>query len=257
MTPSRPRERGTVLVGVMVFMTLLMIFGGVFVQHVQTGEADEVERLLAETRAYWAMMGHLNYALSRAAAGGLCAASGKEATLADNAETSCTGDGGGFTGYPSYIGRGRDSRIGSIQDYLDGTGEIQNGTVETPGDLAWYYPENAITNGVITGSNPANTANPNTVSIRAVVSERLPLDENDGEVRIDLEVVATGAVGALRDLPDRIGRLTVGLCVVDTYDASGLNGYAPTAGTNFCQPASTAEGTARIQFLQRNFAAPL
>lgn len=241
--PMRDRQRGSVLVPVMVFMALLMLFGGTLVNHVLTAEAVEVEALLAETRAYWAMNGHLNYMLSRAAGQGLCAGT-KLTTQAANAALGCAGgDSDGTTG----------SRAGSLQDYLDA--EIQ--TAGSPAGLSWYYPQNATAAGAaITAANALNDANPYRFAVRGAVSKWIKPDGTTaagGQLRLDLDVVSVGTVSALRTLADRVGRLTVGFCVAD-MQSDGGTGYAPVSPTGSCftGAAITDEGRSRVQFVQRN-----
>ncbi|HRJ60204.1 MAG TPA: hypothetical protein PKZ99_03395, partial [Azospirillaceae bacterium] len=195
----RDGQRGAVLITVMVFMAFMMLFGAGFINHVLTSESDEVERLLADTRAYWAMNGHLNYMLSRAAFQGLCAAGLKGADQTTNAAAACTTentDDGATTGtYPSnYPSRTANTRVGSLQDYLDGTNEIQvNGSINAPGRLYWYYPQNATNTGEQfspTSPKAANAAKPYQFAVRAVVDERrnsAGLKPFDGQIRVDFE----------------------------------------------------------------------
>lgn len=273
MNPGRrDRQRGAVLITVMVLMAFMMLFGATFINHVLTSESDEVERLLADTRAYWAMNGHLNYMLSRAAYQGLCAGALKQTTQALNAASACdtvASDDGATTGtYPStYPARTANTRVGALQDYLDGTNEIQvGGSINTPGRLYWYYPQNATDVGEqFSPASPkaANAAKPYQFAVRAVVDERLnSLDAAafDGQIRVDFEVLsaadgaAVGSAPAVRDLGHRVGRLTVGLCVVDMEDNAGT---ATRAGvTTNCPSSLIVDGAAVIQFIQRNYPLP-
>lgn len=267
---ARERQQGSVLVAVMVFMALLMLFATTLINHLLVSEAEEVESLLAETRVYWAMNGHLNYMLSRAAAQGLCADETKNSELANNRVVACTNT---DTGSPSdvdhnsFTNRTRDSLVGSLQDYLDGTGELQqNGSIDTPGELIWYFPQNAnATNDGVTAlnaTNVANSANQYHFSIRGVVDKRNSSSivvPPDGQMRIDLKVVNSATIPAndsapvLRNIEDRVGRLTVGFCIIDEANQNGSP--APTTATSTCfsGPPTPTEGTSRIQFIQRNF----
>lgn len=267
----RQRQRGAVLITVMVLMAFMMLFGATFINHVLTSESDEVERLLADTRAYWAMNGQLNYMLSRAAHQGLCAGALKETTQALNAFAACAAvasDDGATTGtYPStYPDRTRNTRVGALQDYLDGTNEIQvGGSINTPGRLYWYYPQNATDVGEQfspAAPKAANAAKPYQFAVRAVVDERrnnANATPFDGQIRVDFEVLSAadgapvGSAPAVRDLGHRVGRLTVGLCVVDGENTGAV---VPTADTANCQAGAAVEGTARIQFIQRNYPLP-
>lgn len=270
-TKRRDRQRGAVLITVMVFMAFIMLFGSVFINHVLTGENDEVERLLADTRAYWAMNGHLNYMLSRAAYQGLCADALKQTTQALNAASPCTAaasDDGATPGvYPTnYPARTSNTRVGALQDYLDGTNEIQvNGSINAPGRMYWYYPQNATDAGEQfspTSPKAANAAKPYQFAVRAVVDERrnsAGATPFDGQIRVDFEVLsaadgaAVGSAPAVRDLGHRVGRLTVGLCVVD---AENTGTVVRTADTANCPSSLVVDGAAVIQFIQRNYPLP-
>lgn len=63
---SRFRQRGMVLVTVMMVMMASMLLGSALINHFAVQEAQAIEQNLAHVRATWAMMGHVNYALSRA-----------------------------------------------------------------------------------------------------------------------------------------------------------------------------------------------
>ncbi|WP_434620431.1 hypothetical protein [Azospirillum sp. B2RO_4] len=243
-------------------MALLMLFATTLINHLLVSEAEEVESMLAETRVYWAMNGHLNYMLSRAAAQGLCANGAKAGTLALNQAAECksnpTTDTDGTGSHPSFSSRSTGSIVGALQDYLDGADELrQSGTIDNPGSLTWYFPQNAnATNDgttALNGNNLTNTANQYQFSIRGVVDERM-LSTNvaaaDGQVRLDLDITEVGNVPVLRNIADRVGRLTVGFCVVDQYDDGGTLKASPSTAN--CATGQ-AEGTSRIQFIQRNF----
>ena len=65
-------QRGNILVPVMlVGLTCTLLMSALINRSVYLEQAA-VENRLAETRAYWATMGHLRYALSRALHAGLC-----------------------------------------------------------------------------------------------------------------------------------------------------------------------------------------
>lgn len=253
---ARERQQGSVIIAVMVFMALLMLFATTLINHLLVSEADDVESLLAETRVYWAMNGHLNYMLSRAAAQGLCAGGVKKDPPGDNTTAPCGIENSGSGSYESgFSERNRDNRIGSLQDYLDGANEIQSGgSLNDPGFLTWYYPQNHNT-GAIDAANPLNDANPYWFKIRGVVSKRVYADnssENDGQVRLDLEATGSPNIPVLRHIGSRFGRLTFGFCVVDgsTSSSSTPPNQVTSPFTN-CQ-TGVPQGTSRIQFIQRN-----
>ncbi|KAA0571166.1 hypothetical protein [Azospirillum sp. Sh1] len=238
-------------------MALLMLFATTLINHLLVSEAEEVESLLAETRVYWAMNGHLNYMLSRASAQGLCANGEKKSTLALNQADACTAENDGTGSYPSYSGRNKYSRVGSLQDYLDGSGELQqSGTIDNPGSLVWYYPQNANATNIgttaLNDTNVTNDANKYHFSIRGVVSDlEIPngSNTNDGQLRVDFEVTDvtdSTTLPVLRNIADRVGRLTVGFCVLDQ-----TGGSPPPAATSCA--TTKDEGSSLIQFIQRNF----
>ncbi|MBP2295470.1 hypothetical protein [Azospirillum rugosum] len=288
MTPqpaSVRNQRGSVLVTVMVFMTLLLLFAGTFVRHVLVSEEEEVDRLLADTRVYWAMMGHMNYMLSRAGFNGVCGGGAKsraETSSNTNHSSPCGAapDYGDNPPTPDPVTLVATSRsvgtiIGSLQDYLDSQdgahAEIQtNGSLADPGFLRWYYPQNLTTSSQSLMAVNANTDARYWFDVRAVVSDRprpggATASEPDGQIRLDMEVGKlnttghVGGAGALRDLRDRIGRLTIGLCVVDSYQSGTDSSNKPvlfaTTGTSSCIRGVTTvtDGAAAIQFIQRNF----
>jgi len=72
MKRSLQSERGNILVPVMlVGLTCTLLMSALINRSVYLEQAA-VENRLAETRAYWATMGHFRYALSRARHAGLC-----------------------------------------------------------------------------------------------------------------------------------------------------------------------------------------
>ncbi|MBF0180576.1 MAG: hypothetical protein HQM03_11190 [Magnetococcales bacterium] len=62
----RLNEKGNALFVVMLVMALTMLLAASIVNHFSVTEAHDVEESLAKTRAYWAMSGMVDYALSRA-----------------------------------------------------------------------------------------------------------------------------------------------------------------------------------------------
>lgn len=241
-------QGGFTLVTVMVFMALLMLFGGTFVNHVMTAEESEVEGLLAESRAYWAMIGHYNYMASRAAQLGLCAGGTKEVSRALNQDALCTAE--------ALSGSGNGTIIGSLRDDLDHADEIQDGSIDNPGELIWVYPQNPVANGRIR-ANP--TTEPYRFGIRATVSDRptTAVTINDGQLRLDLVVSSVGTAPVVANLGDRVQRLTIGFCVVDLLtDTGSLLQSGNNAAS--CPSAYTppVEGESHIQFIVRNHPLP-
>ncbi len=72
MRNARSRQTGNLLVPVMLIgLTATLLMGTLINQSVFIEQAA-VENQLAETRAYWAMMGHFRYAISRQRHSALC-----------------------------------------------------------------------------------------------------------------------------------------------------------------------------------------
>jgi len=59
-------QRGAILITIMVVMMVTMLMASTLINHFAVQEAGAIEQQLADIRANWAMMGHVNYALSRA-----------------------------------------------------------------------------------------------------------------------------------------------------------------------------------------------
>lgn len=66
-------QRGSILVPVMLVGLICTLMMSALINRSVYLEQAAVENRLAETRAYWAAMGHFRYALSRARHAGLCA----------------------------------------------------------------------------------------------------------------------------------------------------------------------------------------
>jgi hypothetical protein len=64
-TKTRSSEDGNVIIIVMITMLLTMLMVSSVVNHFSVSEAREIENGLAKVRAYWAMSGVADYALSR------------------------------------------------------------------------------------------------------------------------------------------------------------------------------------------------
>ena len=71
---TRNRERGAVLIFVMVITAVISLIGSAMVGFFSSTEARSVEDTLMESRVKWAMLGHATYVLARSRAQGLCAA---------------------------------------------------------------------------------------------------------------------------------------------------------------------------------------
>src|SRR5438128_2242470 len=76
MTTRRSRQRGNVLVPIMLMGFTSALLMGAVINYSVFIEQAAIENQLAETRAYWAIMGHFRYALSRQRYAALCPNSG-------------------------------------------------------------------------------------------------------------------------------------------------------------------------------------
>ncbi len=61
----RRRQRGTILIAVSFVGMFAMLLSGGLISHFAVSEARAVANSLAKVRVYWAMVGHMDYALSR------------------------------------------------------------------------------------------------------------------------------------------------------------------------------------------------
>lgn len=263
MTGTRyQRQRGSAMIAVMVAMMLLMLLGSTLVNHFAVVEAQAVEENLAEVRSYWAMMGHMNYMLSRARSQGLCNNTGYQATLTANDDDYCTGGdfsvSSGETTDLSRPGLSTNySRVGALQRYLVGTDELQSESAEdlTNSFMRWRYP---------TGTDPrlaTSSSDSNYIDIRGFVRPRASdnlkpttaqnsLNNADLLMSIELEVVKTDTnIPPLIDLGERVRRLTIGFCTTDAGpdggDADVIADILPGCGN------ATTEGESRIGFVRR------
>ena len=245
------RQRGAVLIVVMVVMVMIGLIATTLIENFTTTEAREVEASLMESRVKWAMFGHLNYALARARTQGLCAAT-KSTTLAGNVLNYCTGgdfDSAATAPATTRVGLTTTSMVGAMQDYLDNADELQSGSIVTPGTMRWRYP---------TGTDPRAAiaaGDRNYVDIRGLIR---PRDNdalnanivNDGLMTIEIEVISSDPqTPVFQGLRDRFQRLSIGFCVVD-QQTSVTAGILPTTG------CGSAEGSSRIQFLRRDALLP-
>jgi hypothetical protein len=72
MNSRRSRQTGNLLVPVMLIGLIGALLMGAFINYSVFIEQAAVENQLAETRAYWAILGHFRYAISRQRHSGLC-----------------------------------------------------------------------------------------------------------------------------------------------------------------------------------------
>jgi hypothetical protein len=249
---GKHRQRGAVLIVVMVVMVMIGLIATTLIENFTTTEAREVEASLMESRVKWAMFGHLNHALARARAQGLCANLLKSATLAGNQLNFCASndfDSAAAALATTRPGLSTTSMVGAMQDYLDNADELQNGTIVTPGILRWRYPTGTDPRVAVAGTDR------NYVDIRGLIRPRDndALDDhivNDGLMTIELEVVASDPqTPVFQGLRDRFQRLSVGFCVVD-QQTSVPAGVLPATG------CGSTEGSSRIQYLRRDALLP-
>jgi len=72
MSSRRSRQTGNVLVPIMLIGLISTLMMGALINYSVFIEQAAVENQLAETRAYWAIMGHFRYAISRQRHAGFC-----------------------------------------------------------------------------------------------------------------------------------------------------------------------------------------
>lgn len=249
----KENQSGAVLVVVMVVTVIVMLVASTVVNHYYTNEALEVEQSLADVRVYWASMGHLNYALSRAATDGLCGATSKSSGMLTNQGAYCDEVVGTYpdgrddefaatstSPGPPFTHRTEHSRAGSIQDYLDGGDELHSGgTIENPGSYEWIFPTRT--------SVDSNYR----MNITGLVRDRDNSTE-DGGLRIDFKVdVGEAPVPALASFLEQHEGVTIAFCVEDQKDV-GTASVPSYTSLGKCGTA-TAEGESRIQFIRRQY----
>lgn len=228
---EQAKECGAVLITVMVVMAMVLLFGTSIANHLLTTEADAVEEELVKARVYWAMMGHLNYMLSRARGEGLCGSD-----LSDALTTECSADDGDEAT--------ANSRIQVLASYEN---EINDATQTY---RTWTFDTQYF------------------FRISGTVQNRLA--PNDGLMFINLAISAgpPNIAPAVAGLDNRHPDLRVGLCVVDQGPGGIGDGYddddgdpGPTDGdsaavnsTTSCDPnvdrPDIAEGRSRFQFVR-------
>lgn len=250
--PGFQRQRGAVLIVVMVVMVMIGLIATTLIENFTTAEARDVEASLMESRVKWAMLGHLHYALARVRTQGLCANLAKSTTLSGNQLNFCAGtdfDSAAAAQATTRAGLRTTSMVGAMQDYLDNTDELQNGTIVTPGTLRWRYPTGTDPRVAVAGTDR------NYLDIRGLIR---PRDNdsltthivNDGLMTIELEVIASDPLTPVfQGLRDRFQRLSIGFCVVD-QQTSVPAGILPATG------CGSTEGSSRIQFLRRDALLP-
>jgi len=260
------RQRGNVLLSVMIISAVLMSIGATIYNHYIVSEAESVDKSLVDIRAYWAMMGGVHFALGRAAGAGLCDPS---QTLAYNAAHACaSNDNGAASSDVPPFSRDEFSRAGSLQYFLDvdagrfddaNDPDLSARDVNNPGLKIWRYPVDNF-------DGDMNV--PYSIGIRTSVNDLKDSGGSptptDGRLRIDLRVRRVGSAPVLSDLVDRTGTLTVGICVFDQNNYIDPTvtppGVVPTnaASVSCASPqisttlGSIADGRSAIQFIQWN-----
>lgn len=225
MITERSRQDGNVLIAVMVAMVVLMTMGAGMVNYFVYSEADAVERTLAEYRAYWAMMGTVNYMLSRAEGQGVCGTGGKD-----------TGD----------VDSGNSNRDDPCADESARIDSLTKNITDTPAlSSTWTFPLN---NSV--GSNYKFDID------HAITTRSSEASYQDGQLKIDLTVENLGNASVLNHLTDRSQGVRVGFCITDHgWDAitpKADNTATPDCGVPPVIVNNTVyEGRSKIQFIRR------
>ncbi len=260
---AKVKQRGAVLLTVMVIMAIIMLMAGTLTNYFLTSEENEVEASLVDVRTYWAMMGHVNYMFSRVGGQGLCGdtdntnsshsntdyfcgmSTGTAASWAskcdqNNTPIACFDDAAVNTSlpftatnnaFPAVSPTGYPAR--SLQSYLDGDATLTPKRVEIQLDSQGNAPTFASPGfrrwvyPQQTNVSATDTANPYFITIQALVRDHgiLALPNNDRDLRVDISVTDSGTIPVLSDLKDRADRLTVGFCVDDSVLDTGTSKY--------------------------------
>lgn len=125
MSTRQNRQRGNVLIAVAVIGLAATLSFAALMNHSIVLESRAVEAQLAEIRAYWAIQGHFNYALSRVAKDGLCANSSQCFPIVNVTDTE---------------------KAATLQLYLDEIANLRHFTY--PEESANYYLDIAVTGAV-------------------------------------------------------------------------------------------------------------
>jgi hypothetical protein len=263
-------QRGNIMLAVMVVSAILMAIGATLYNSYIVSESEAVEKSLADIRAYWAMVGTVNYTLGRVGGQGLPCSS--IANLSGNGLTFCLQDAStAEPTNPPFIGRAMTDRVGAIQYYLDGNGSQDQFNddddptgnqrdISNPGIKMWRYP--------VDNFDGVNV--PYQIGVQTIIRDLFPSLNSeypyDGRIRIDLSLVdistkTTILAPDIKNMPTSFPRMTVGACVVDQsttstppntltppYNSSGNPSYSLSTS---CGSGAT-EGSNKIMFIRWN-----
>lgn len=263
---SVKNQRGNIMLSVMVVSAIIMAIGATLYNSYIVSESEDVEKSLADVRAYWAMIGTVKFALGRVGGQGLpCSSIGD---LSGNSSTFCTRDASAAeNANPPFTGRAMTDRVGAIQYYLDGNGfqdqfnDASDTTsaqrdISNPGIKMWRYPVDNFD-----GSSVPYQFGIQTI-VRDILSSQNADNPYDGRIRFDLTVpdistINSSLAPAVRNMPSSFPRMTVGACVVD-QQTNPTTLYSPQYNTNTgtsnllsCGTVSN-EGYNRIMFIRWN-----
>jgi hypothetical protein len=271
MKPMRiARQQGFALIAVMATMALVMLMAAGFYNAFFTSEANDIDQLLARQRAYWAMMGNVNYMLSRAAETGLFCPSTSgtyTATVGYNSTDILSNNSNTSTGCASSGSPYDADRITALTRFI-----TELGTVTNVGN-DWTFDGNALWQFQISSEIMAIGAIPGSGNVAA---DTTGATVNAGNFQINLMPGALpgvtsaafsnnfftqdvdfaspygtdssiGAIPILDTLRTQDSRLAVGFCVGDTK--TGPPTQALTGSTNPCY--SNSEGQGKILYIRR------
>lgn len=272
------RQAGGVLPIIMVMMAILMAFASGIIDYFESREVLEVERSLAELRAYWAAIGELNYVRSRALADGLCPLLPGDP---DPYKGCSKKDWDATSTNSAILNRAElsiNSRAGALQKYIDmnsgvitelgtvgGTGCSASGC-QQPGVRLWSYPIPKEVRDYAQSSSEVSAWNGNLAKYdfgyQFYVWARIRARDTDiwaavapsaskGAMLADFQVskhrsgeAASNHPEALLDIHSRFRRLVIGFYVNDNNDSTAV----------FIFPASPptwigVSGESKIQFI--------
>lgn len=250
------RQKGAVLITVMIFSMISMMIIGALVEVFLVQEARAIEQMLTDVRMHWGMRGQMNYALSRAAAlhrgdpwtdvapndDGYQDAGLDGAGKAPNEFGLCSHDNGGGTGSSdeTICTNNDTTRIAVINKFINklsgGTGDLSG---SYPYHYRWDYSETDNACGITISSMATDTCakafftgSENSSGIYTTPPVTDQGNDTDGHFRITLRPVGP---------PDSTIQATYYTANLYIVGSSLLNSnvFNPLVGT-FCFSGDTA-----------------
>ena len=185
---------GNVLIAVTLIGTFIMLIAGTIVNNLLVSEAEAVEESLAKSRVYWAARGHMDYALSRIQAIGIC-------------ETSCLSNDGldfpaeqqpddGTRVLSSPINNRADSLRTHLRELYEGEGPNQEAR-------HWNYNE----------YDQSSDTDRYRLSMQHTVQVTQEGNDVDGYLRVTIALTDVGSIETLQGLPNRVRPIQYDVCI--------------------------------------------